>query len=205
MELNEVIGLAEAAANGSNDFAQMRWSKYMDNNKEFKRPDLWTIKMLSPAPAIYYPGDEVINARLDTCKVTRTSWDYKMGDSPTIRGYKPLGGQPSGFADMSGSVSMSFVDKQDYAIELWIKSTRDLISHPETRFSYPIELLMSQVELSYHNTVQKRVKVHTFFNCVPTSGTVAEDDPANGDVSWSAGYDYTWKFPWHKEEYINLY
>jgi hypothetical protein len=205
MDLNQVISLASEAANGTNDFAQMRWNQYMDNNKEYKRPDLWTIKMLSPAPAIYYPGDAIVNARLDTCNVARNSWTPKDAQPATIRGYYALGAQPNGFVDMSGKVTLQFADKQDYAIELWIKSTRDLISHPETRFSYPVELLMSQIELAYHNTVQQRVKVHTFFNAVPTGLTPGEDNPVTGDVSFGNNNTYEWTFPWHKEEYMNIY
>lgn len=205
MDLNQVISLASEAANGTNDFAQMRWNQYMDNNKEWKRPDLWTIKMLSPAPAIYYPGDAIINARLDRCQVNRESFKYKVAQPTTVRGYYALGAQPNGFVQMAGTVVMNFADKQDYAIELWIKSTRDLISHPETRFSYPVELLMSQVELAYHNTVQQRTKVHTFFNAVPFDNNVADDNPVTGDVSFGADNSYTWAFPWHKEEYMNIY
>lgn len=205
MDLNQVINLANEAANNSNDFAQMRWNKYKDNNKEYKRPDLWTFKMLVPAPAIYYPGDEIINARMADCSVSRNSWTFKTSEPTAIRGYKPIAAQPSGFVDMSGSVTLNFADKQDYAIELWIKSTRDLISHPETRFSYPVELLMSQMELSFHNTVQQRVKVWTFFNAIPTGNQMSDEDPAAGDVSFSTGYGMTWAFPWHKEDYMNIY
>lgn len=206
MDLNEVIGLAQNAAQNMNDFAFMRWNKYMENNKEFKRPDLWTVKFLTPAPAIYYPGDDIVNARLNDVSVTRNSWPFKSGQPSQVRGYYPLGAQPNGFVDMSGSVQLSFVDKQDYAIELWIKDTRDLISHPETRFSYPVELLMSQMEVAFYNTVQQRVKVWSLYNCVPTgSPSVADEDPQTGDVSWSAGYSMTWNFPWHKEEYKTVY
>ena len=204
MDLNNVISLANSAIKGENEFKDLRWDRFRDNNKEYKRPDLWTIKMISPAPAIYYPGDDIINARLNDVSVTRQSWQLKTQDVPTVRGYKSLGGQPSGFADMSGTVQLSFVDKQDYAIELWMKSTRDLISHPESRFSYPVELLMSQIELSFYNTVQQRVKVLNFLNCVPQSIQVGEEDPAES-ASWGANYSYTWSFPWHTETYKNVY
>lgn len=205
MDLNQVISLAEQAANGGTDFAQMRWNQYMDNNKEFKRPDLWTLKMLEPAKAIYYPGDQIINARLDNAQITRQAFQLKVAEPGTIRGFKPLGAQPNGFMDMSGTVQLTFADKQDYAIELWMKSTRDLISHPETRFSYPVELLMSQMELAYHNTIQQRTKVHTFLNCVPTQVSVGGDTPQTGDVSFSPDNTYTWAFPWHREDYLNIY
>lgn len=204
MDLNKVISLAQAASEGSNDFAQMRWQKYMDNNKEYKRPDLWTMKMLSPAKAIYYPGDEIINARLDSCSVDRTSFTLKVSEPSPIRGYKPIAAQPSGFVDMSGRVTLQFADKQDYAIELWIKSTRDLISHPETRFSYPVELLMSQMELTYHNTIQQRVKILSFINAIPTSVSVGQDNPAN-EASFGNDNSYTWAYPWHNERYENIY
>lgn len=205
MDLNQVISLAKSALDGSNDFSKMRWDKYKDNNKEFKRPDLWTIKMLSPAKAIYYPGDEIVNARLDSCTVDRTSFTLKVAEPATVRGYKPIAVQPNGFVDMSGRVTLNFVDKQDYAIELWIKSTRDLISHPETRFSYPVELLMSQMELAYHNTVQQRVKVLTFLNAIPAAATVGQDTPATGDANFGADNNYTWAYPWHTEDYLNIY
>jgi hypothetical protein len=206
MDLNSVISLANEAAENMNDFSFMRWNRYAENNKEFKRPDLWTLKTLVPAPAIYYPGDDIVNARMSGCNVNRNSWNLKTSQPGDIRGYKPIAAQPNGFVDMSGSVTVTFADKQDYAIELWIKSTRDLISHPVTRFSYPVELLMSQLELSYYNTVQQKVKVLSLLNCVPQSATVGEEDPAEGDVTpATTGYSIVWAFPWHKENYYNVY
>jgi hypothetical protein len=204
MDLNKIKSLADSAIRGENGFKDLRWDRYMDNNKEFKRSDLWTFKMISPAPAIYYPGDEIINARLNDVSVTRESWNLPTNDPPKIRGFKPIGAQPNGPIDVSGTVQCSFVDKQDYAIELWMKSTRDLISHPITRFSYPIELLMSQMELTFHDTIQQRVKILTFINAVPKSITVGDEDPAE-ESSWSANYQYTWAFPNHTEEYKNIY
>jgi hypothetical protein len=205
MDLNQVQQLAQQALTGGNDFADMRWDKYRDNNKEGKRPDLWTFTMIEPAKAIYYPGDEILNARLDTVSVQRNSWQLHTGDSATVRGYHPLGGQPNGFVDMSGSFTLNLTDKQDYAIELWIKNTRDLISNPETRFSYPVELLMCQAEVAFHNTVQQRVKVWNFLNAVPRQAAVGQDAPQNGDVSWGADNNLTWNFPWHTENYVNIY
>lgn len=205
MDINEVIKLSQQALDGTGHFKDMRWSKYRDNNKEFKRPDLWTLKMISPAKAIYYPGDEIVNARLDSCSVSRNSWQLKVSEPPRVRGYKPIGAQPSGFVDMSGTATLNFVDKQDYAIELWIKSIRDLISDPVSRFSYPVDLLMSEFELAFHNTVQQRTKIWNLFNAVPNSVQVGDDNPQTGDVSWSPSNSITWAFPWHDENYTTIY
>lgn len=205
MDLNQVIGLADSSALAANDFAHFRWIKYAEDNKEFKRPDLWTMKMIKPATAIYYPGDDIINARLNDVKVARNSWNLPTMQGPKIRDYQPIGAQPNGFVDMSGNITLEFFDKQDFGIELWLKSVRDLISHPISRFSYPVELLMSTMELAFHNTVQQKVKVLNFLNAVPTAVTIGDEDPSASGVTASAGYSITYAFPWHTEEYRNLY
>lgn len=205
MDLNQIIELADKSALGANDFSHFRWIKYADNNKEFKRPDLWTLKTIKPAIAIYYPGDDMINARLNDVKVTRNSWNLPTTPGPKIRDYQTIGAQANGFVDMSGTVTLDFFDKQDFGIELWIKAIRDLTSHPESRFSYPVELLMSTMELAFHNTVQQKVKILTLINAVPSAVVVGDEDPAQSGGSPSAGYSITWSFPYHTEEYRNLY
>ena len=49
---------------------------YKDNNKEFLRGDMWEFKFLNAPKIVYYPGDDIINARLNSVNV---GIDYSVG------------------------------------------------------------------------------------------------------------------------------
>ena len=53
------------------------WERtYKDNNKEFLRGDMWELKFLNAPKIVYYPGDDIMNARLNSVNV---GIDYSVG------------------------------------------------------------------------------------------------------------------------------
>lgn len=86
-------------------------STYRDNNKEFLRSDMWQIFIFNPPKIVYYPGDSLINARLNGVQV---GLDYSVsGFEKRMRGnyviYQKTGQMTN------GTLSLNFVDKEDQA------------------------------------------------------------------------------------------
>ena len=48
---------------------------YRDDNKEFLRGDMWEFQFFNAPKIVYYPGDTIINARLNSVSV---SIDYSV-------------------------------------------------------------------------------------------------------------------------------
>ena len=87
-------------------------STYHDNNKEFLRGDMWEFKFLNVPKIVYYPGDDIINARLNSVNV---GIDYSVGGiEKRMRGGWNIYQRTS--QNTNGTLTLSLVDKEDQAL-----------------------------------------------------------------------------------------
>lgn len=164
---------------------------YKDNNKEFLRGDMWELKWTPPA-IVYWPGDEIINARLNAVNV---QINYSVsGIQKRMRGNFTIYQQTG--QDTSGTLSLSFVDKEDQAISYFITDWRNRIADPDTKFSFrKDDLVAPMIELIITNSSRVSVRKLRFYNCIILDGTMDEngmdqDGTDRADLQLSMAFEH---------------
>ena len=133
---------------------------YKDNNKEFLRGDMWELKCLNAPKIVYYPGDEILNARLNSVQV---GIDYSAtGITKQMRGGWRIEQRTN--QNTSGTLTLSFVDREDCSITYWVTDWRDKIADPDTKYSFRKDDLVSDWMLVITNAQRIDVKTLTFYN-----------------------------------------
>lgn len=164
---------------------------YRDNNKEFLRGDMWEFKFISAPKIVYYPGDDLINARLNSINVGIDT--SVSGITKQMRGsyiIEQRTGQRT-----NGSLNLQFVDKEDQSITYFFVDWRNKIADPDTKYSFRKDDLVADCQLVLTNSSRIDVRTLTFYNCqlqdAPTDENgVAEDGSDRSDLSISFTFEH---------------
>lgn len=134
---------------------------YADNNKEFLRGDMWEFKFINPPKIVYYPGDSIINARLNNVNVSIDSsvngFDKRMRGNYTIH-------QATG-QNTACQLALSFVDREDQAISYFVTDWRNRVADPECKYSFRKADLVADCKLTITNSSRLEVRTLNFYNC----------------------------------------
>ena len=122
---------------------------------------MWELKCLNAPKIVYYPGDEILNARLNSVQV---GIDYSAtGITKQMRGGWRIEQRTN--QNTSGTLTLSFVDREDCSITYWVTDWRDKIADPDTKYSFRKDDLVSDWMLVITNAQRIDVKTLTFYNC----------------------------------------
>lgn len=166
-------------------------STYRDNNKEFLRGDMWEFKVLSAPKIVYYPGDDIINARLNSVQVgVDTS---VTGIEKRMRGGYAIYQQTN--QTTSGNLTLSFVDREDQAITYFLDDWRQKISDRETKYSFRKDDVVMDCKLFITNAQRLDVRELTFYNVIIQDAGIdnngqAEAESDRSDVTLSAKFEH---------------
>ena len=166
-------------------------STYRDNNKEFLRGDMWEFKVLSAPKIVYYPGDDIINARLNSVQVgVDTS---VTGIEKRMRGGYAIYQQTN--QTTSGNLTLSFVDREDQAITYVLDDWRQKISDRETKYSFRKDDVVMDCKLFITNAQRLDVRELTFYNVIIQDAGIdnngqAEAESDRSDVTLSAKFEH---------------
>lgn len=172
---------------------------YRDSNKEVLRGDTWEFKFLSAPKIVYYPGDKLINARLNSVNVGIDS--SVSGITKMMRGsfvIEQRTGQRT-----NGSLNLQFVDKEDQSITYFFVDWRNKIADPDTKYSFRKDDLVADCQLILTNSSRLDVRTLTFYNCqlqdAPTDENgMAEDGSDRSDLAISLTFEH------YRREFNNL-
>jgi len=174
-------------------------STYRDNNKEFLRGDMWEFKFLNAPKIVYFPGDDIINARLNSVNV---GIDYSSnGITKRMRGGWDIYQQTT--QNTNGSLTLSFVDKEDQAITYFLDDWRQKIADRETRYSFRKDDLVADCQIFFTNSSRIDVRTLTFFNCIIQAGNVDENGALESEAD-RADVTLEMKFEHYSREFNNL-
>ncbi len=166
-------------------------STYRDNNKEFLRGDMWEFQFVNPPRIVYYPGDDIVNARLNSVQVaidnSVNGFEKRMRGNYVIR-------QQTG-QNTSGSLSLAFIDREDQAISYWIDDWRQKISDRDTKYSFRKDDLVCDCRMIITNSSRIDVRTLDFYNCVIMDGTLDEsgadvDGTDRADVQLQLAFEH---------------
>lgn len=164
---------------------------YRDDNKEFLRGDMWELKWTPPA-IVYWPGDEIINARLNAVNV---ALDYSVtGIEKRMRGNFVIRQQTG--QSTSGTLTLSFIDKEDQAISYFVTDWRNRVADPDTKYSFrKDDLVAPLVTLILTNSSRISVRTIDFYNCIildaPLDESGADQDGTDrADIQLAMAFEH---------------
>lgn len=170
----------------------INYENYRDDNKEFLRGDMWEFKFIDAPRVVYFPGHEIINRRLNSVQV---GIDYSAtGIEKRMRGGFTISQRTS--QNTSGTITLSFVDREDCAITYWVTDWRDKIADPDCRYSFrKDDLVAHECQLTITNSSRLEVKVLSFYNCyfqdAPTNENGEEASESDrADISLSMSFEH---------------
>ena len=172
---------------------------YRDDNKEFLRGDMWELKWTPPA-IVYWPGDTIINARLNAVNV---QLNYSVsGIQKRMRGNFTIYQQTG--QETSGMLSLSFVDKEDQAISYFVTDWRNRVADPDTKFSFrKDDLVAPEIDLIITNSSRISVRRIKFHNCIIADAPLDENG-VDVDGSDRADIQLSMYFEHHQRIWDNI-
>ena len=172
---------------------------YKDNNKEFLRGDMWELKWTPPA-IVFWPGDNIINTRLNAVNV---ALNYGVtGIQKRMRGNFSIYQQTG--QETSGTLTLSFVDREDQAITYFVTDWRNKIADPDTKYSFrKDDLVAPMIEMIITNSSRIAVRKLTFFNCIIMDGTLDENG-TDVDGTDRSDLQLSMQFEHYRREFENI-
>ena len=172
---------------------------YKDNNKEFLRTDMWQINFTAPPKIVYYPGDDLINARLNGVQVGLNS--SVNGFEKRMRGNYVIHQRTGQQTD--GTLTLNFVDREDQAITYFCDDWKQKIADRDTKYTFRKDDTVAELELVITNAQRIAVRTLKFFNCIIQDIPLNENgDPEDGgdraDVSMTLTFEH------HRRTYNNI-
>lgn len=164
---------------------------YKDDNKEFLRGDMWEFQMFNAPKIVYYPGDTIMNARLNSVSV---SLDYTVnGFDKRMRGNFVIH-QATG-QSTSGQLTLSFIDREDQAISYFIDDWKQKIADRDTKYSFRKDDLVADCKMILTNSSRLAVRTLNFYNCIILDAPLdengaAEDGTDRADVQLSMFFEH---------------
>jgi len=169
------------------NFEQIR-----QEDKEFIRNDLWHFEFITSPPAVYFPGQELIQARLKT--VSFDTEENITTLNAVIRQFNinqaVIGG------NTNGTITLNFVDREDQAIALMIDDWREKIFSRSNRFAYRKVDLMCDCKLQVFNTNRAVIREYIFRNCQsnktlePFGTTSDSPDTTNTELDFGMSFEH---------------
>lgn len=163
------------------------------SNKEFLRSDTWDFKFTQPAAAVYFPGNDLLQAR--TISAT-PQIPYQLTQmTAIIRGFQINQTVKSGTT--SGTISIDYNDLEDQSINAWLFDWADKCGDSEHRYAFRKEDTIAQGKLTIMNSSRKPLRIYSLLGMQivdPGNGlnpALTSDDPQNvGMVSASFTFEH---------------
>ena len=173
-----------------------------EEHKEFLLTNNWDLEFLEAPHACYFPGNQLLKVR--TTAVTPSFPGDITEIEAIIRQFSIV--QSVGSGTTKGTISVTYVDREDQAIRIFLDDWRDKISNRENRFSFRKEDTIATVRLTHYNTTRKPIATFLMYAVRP-QGNLAEtmNTSFNSDDAAQAGeYSVTYTFEHFKPEWNNL-
>lgn len=175
------------------------YNNYKDNNKEFLRGDMWQLNWVPPT-IVYWPGDPIMNARLNTVNV---ALNYGVtGIQKRMRGNFSIYQQTG--QDTSGTLTLGFVDREDQAISYFVTDWRNKVADPDTKFSFrKDDLVAKEITLNILNSSRIPVRTIKFYNCIVMDAPMDENG-LDSDGTDRADIQLSMMFEHHERTFTNI-
>lgn len=166
-------------------------STYRDNNKEFLRGDMWQFDFITWPKIVYSPGNTIFHARLNSVQVgidsSVSGFEKRMRGNYVIR-------QQTG-QNTSGTLTLSFVDREDQAISYFVDDWKQKIADRDTKYSFRKDDVVADCKLVLTNSSRLAVRSLNFYNCIIQDAALDEsgvdsDGTDRSDIQLSMAFEH---------------
>lgn len=178
----------------------INYQNYAAGNKEFLRGDMWEFKMDQSPAIVYYPGDDIINQRLN---------QINLGIDTSVNGFeKRMRGNYVIFQrtgqQTSGQITLQFTDREDQAISYWVDDWRQKIADRDCKYSFrKDDVTAKECTLVITNAQRLSVRTLKFYNCIIRDAGLDENGTAE-DGTDRAEVPLTMDFEHYERVFDNL-
>lgn len=146
---------------GNGNMSYVNYETINDDNKEFLRNDMWEFKFTKFPNAVYTPGNERLQARLQS---VQPQLPFSLSEMrAVIRQFAIRQTIFSG--DTSGTITLQFVDREDQMVTAFINDWAQKFGDRERRTVFRKEDTVAQCELIIMNSTRVPIRKYTFYNC----------------------------------------
>jgi len=175
------------------------YHKIADSQKEFIRSDMWQLEFIQYPRVVYYPGNDLINQRL--ISVVPTTQGSVTDLSQIVRGFKV---HQTGAVSTSGSLALTFGDREDQAITMFVEDWKNKAMDPDKRYSFRKEDLMAQIGITMFNTSRVPIRKLTFYACIIADRGIQENFTGDEGATNLSEVTLNLNFEHHKRELLNM-
>lgn len=174
-------------------------TSYREDNKEFLRGDMWQFEITEPPKIVYFPGNEIFFRRLNNVNIsvsgTVNGFEKRMRGNFTII-------QKTG-QDTSGSLTLSFVDREDQAISYFVDDWKQKCCDRDTKYSFRKDDLVCDCNMTLLNSGRQPVRTLKFWNCIIEDATLDESG-TESDGSDRSDIQLSMRFEHYSRDFDNL-
>lgn len=174
-------------------------SSYREDNKEFLRGDMWEFSFTKAPKIVYYPGNDLFKKRLNNVNISVSGsvngFEKRMRGNFTII-------QKTG-QDTSGSLSLSFIDREDQAISYFVDDWKQKIADRDTKYSFRKDDLVADCRMILLNSGRQPVRTLDFWNCIIEDASLDENG-AESDGSDRSDIQLSMRFEHYSRDWNNL-
>lgn len=168
------------ALGGNTNMSYVNYVDIKENGKEFIRKDMWDVEMTSKPQSVYYPGDPIFKAR---CSAVEPSISAEVsGIEQTIRGYTI---KQKTSRNTSGSVTLTFIDREDQAIAVMVDDWKNKISDPDNKYSFRKQDTIADIKHTIFNSSRIPIRTLQYLTCQPNSAEMPEGGSSEAEQSES--------------------
>jgi hypothetical protein len=168
---------------GNDALGYIDYGVLSEENKEFLLTNGWDFEFIIPPSAVYFPGNNLIKARLTGVDMAVPSGLTEV--SAVYRGFTIRQSVISGTT--AGTITLNFTDREDQAISAFIDDWRDKMGTRENRFAFRKEDTIAEGKLTMYNTSRKPIRVYTFKALQINEGSGTLNVAFNSDDPQQAG------------------
>ena len=171
--------LDSAAILQKNDMLNyLTYENINEENRELIQTNNWDFEFITKPAAVFFPGNDLLKRRLTSVSLNAGG---AVGNIETkVRGFQIY--QAAGVTP-NGSVSLSFIDKEDQAVSMFLHDWQQKITDLDTKFQYRKEDTACTCRLIQLNTSRIPIAKWTLKTCQPTQTVIQRqftDEPQNG-------------------------
>lgn len=161
----------------------INYATLSEEQKEFLRTDVWDFEFISYPAAVYFPGNDLLKARLQSVD---PAFPAGIGEiSAILRGFTIRQSTISGTT--SGTVTLNYIDREDQAVTAFVDDWRDKLGTRENRYAFRKEDTIATGKLTMYNSSRNPIRIYTLHALQPNAGEGGLNPGFNSDDPAQAG------------------
>lgn len=170
------------------------YHKMKENHAELPTTRDWDLDFITTPNAVYMPSPEIIKARLTGVTLNA---NVQLADvKANLRGFTVRQSVRQGTSE--GTVTLTFVDREDRSISAWLYDWADKMGTRDQRFAFRKEDTICDIKFSILNSSRLPVQEIILYTCQISGSAVgtlnlaynSDDAKLAGDITMTIAFEH---------------